>query len=49
LNLRPPGLQPAIAPDRLSVWPIKGGRYRVDGTYQGATALGAPRSNGDNL
>ncbi len=28
---------PVLAPDRLSIWPVEGGRYGVDGTYQGAT------------
>jgi hypothetical protein len=27
------------APDRMSVWPVEGGRYGVDGTYQGSTGL----------
>jgi hypothetical protein len=26
---------PLFAPDRMSVWPVEGGRYGVDGTYQG--------------
>jgi hypothetical protein len=29
---------PLFAPDRMSVWPVEGGRYGVDGTYQGAMA-----------
>jgi len=28
---------PDAAPDRLSVWPMEGGRYGVDATYHGAT------------
>jgi hypothetical protein len=34
---------PLLAPDRMAVWPIEGGRYGVDGTYQGATGLREPR------
>jgi hypothetical protein len=30
---------PLLAPDRLAVWPIEGGRYGVDATYQGATGF----------
>lgn len=30
---------PFFAPDRMSVWPVEGGRYGVDGTYQGATGF----------
>jgi hypothetical protein len=30
---------PFLAPDRMSVWPVEGGRYGVDGTYQGATGF----------
>jgi hypothetical protein len=30
---------PLFAPDRMSVWPVEGGRYGVDGTYQGATGF----------
>jgi hypothetical protein len=28
---------PFLAPDKISVWPVEGGRYGIDGTYQGAT------------
>jgi hypothetical protein len=28
---------PLLAPDRLSIWPVEGGRYGIDATYQGAT------------
>jgi hypothetical protein len=30
---------PALAPDRLSVWPVEGGRYSLDATYHGATGF----------
>ena len=30
---------PLFAPDRMSVWPVEGDRYSVDGTYQGATGF----------
>ena len=30
---------PALAPDRLSVWPVEGGRYGLDATYHGATGF----------
>jgi hypothetical protein len=30
---------PVLAPDRMSVWPIEGGRYGVDATYHGATGF----------
>jgi hypothetical protein len=35
---------PVWAPDRLSVWPVEGGRYGIDAHYQGHT--GAERANG---
>jgi hypothetical protein len=28
---------PVLAPDRLSVWSMEGGRYGLDATYHGAT------------
>lgn len=28
---------PLFAPDRLSIWPVEGGRYGIDATYQGAS------------
>jgi hypothetical protein len=28
---------PLLSPDKMSVWPVEGGRYGIDGTYQGAT------------
>ena len=34
---------PTWAPDRLSVWPVEGGRYGIDAHYRGAT--GAARAN----
>jgi hypothetical protein len=30
---------PLAAPDRLSVWPVEGGRYGLDATYHGATGF----------
>jgi hypothetical protein len=30
---------PTWAPDRLSVWPVEGGRYGIDAHYQGSTGL----------
>jgi hypothetical protein len=30
---------PVLAPDRLSVWPVEGGRYGLDATYHGATGF----------
>jgi hypothetical protein len=28
---------PTFAPDRLSVWPVEGGRFGIDAHYQGVT------------
>jgi hypothetical protein len=30
---------PTWAPDRLSVWPVEGGRYGIDAHYHGVTGL----------
>lgn len=30
---------PDRAPDRLSLWPLEGGTFGIDATYQGATGL----------
>jgi len=30
---------PHLAPDRLSVWPMEGGRYGLDATYHGRTGF----------
>jgi hypothetical protein len=30
---------PIAAPDRLSVWPVEGGRYGLDAGYHGATGF----------
>lgn len=30
---------PVWAPDRLSVWPVEGGRFGIDAPYHGATGL----------
>jgi hypothetical protein len=35
---------PIWAPDRLSVWPVEGGRYGIDAHYHGST--GAARAAG---
>lgn len=35
---------PTWAPDRLSVWPVEGGRYGIDAHYHGQT--GAERARG---
>jgi hypothetical protein len=33
---------PTWAPDKLSIWPVEGGRFGIDATYHGAT--GAQRA-----
>jgi hypothetical protein len=30
---------PTWAPDRLSIWPVEGGRYGIDAHYQGKTGV----------
>jgi hypothetical protein len=30
---------PTWAPDRLSLWPVEGGRYGIDAHYQGKTGI----------
>lgn len=30
---------PVLAPDRLSVWPVEGGRYGLDATYHGRSGF----------
>src|SRR5256885_16903736 len=30
---------PTWAPDRLSLWPVEGGRYGIDAHYQGPTGV----------
>ena len=30
---------PIWAPDRLSIWPVEGGRYGIDAHYQGKTGV----------
>jgi hypothetical protein len=27
---------PMLAPDKISIWPVEGGRFGIDGTYQGS-------------
>jgi hypothetical protein len=38
---------PTWAPDKLSLWPLEGGRYGIDAHYYGKT--GAERANGQQL
>lgn len=37
--LPPAEIGSVLAPDRLSVWPVEGGRYGIDATYHGATGF----------
>lgn len=30
---------PTWAPDRLSIWPVEGGRYGLDAYYEGSTGV----------
>jgi hypothetical protein len=30
---------PLLAPDRIAIWPVEGGRYGIDGTYKGASGF----------
>jgi len=30
---------PLLAPDKIAIWPVEGGRYGIDGTYQGASGF----------
>lgn len=41
--------EPLIAPDRLSVWPVEGGRYGLDATYHGATGFERAEAQRRNL
>lgn len=40
---------PTWAPDRLSVWPVEGGRYGIDAHYQGVTGLQRAQGQRDRL
>jgi hypothetical protein len=40
---------PVLAPDRLSVWPVEGGRYGLDATYHGATGFERAEAQRQNL
>lgn len=40
---------PVWAPDRLSVWPLEGGRYGVDAHYAGATGATRARRQAERL
>ena len=44
-----PAPGPVAAPDRLSVWPVEGGRYGLDATYHGATGLERAEAQQRNL
>jgi hypothetical protein len=28
-----------LAPDKISIWPVEGGRYGIDSTYQGTSGF----------
>jgi hypothetical protein len=40
---------PTWAPDRLSVWPVEGGRYGIDAHYHGKTGYERARGQRDRL
>ncbi len=40
---------PVLAPDRLSVWPMEGGRYGLDATYHGRTGFERAESQRQRL
>lgn len=40
---------PTWAPDRLSVWPLEGGRYGMDAHYHGATGVERARVQQERL
>jgi hypothetical protein len=40
---------PTWAPDRLSVWPVEGGRYGVDAHYHGQTGIERAHGQQDRL
>lgn len=40
---------PVWAPDRLSVWPVEGGRFGIDAHYHGLTGLERARGQKERL
>jgi hypothetical protein len=40
---------PTWAPDRLSVWPLEGGRYGIDAHYHGTTGVQRARGQAERL
>lgn len=40
---------PVWAPDRLSVWPVEGGRFGIDAHYHGRTGLERARGQQERL
>ena len=40
---------PTWAPDRLSVWPVEGGRYGIDAHYHGKTGVQRARHQAQRL
>jgi hypothetical protein len=40
---------PTWAPDRLSVWPVEGGRYGIDAHYHGRTGVERARHHAQRL
>src|ERR1700761_7886840 len=40
---------PVWAPDRLSIWPVEGGRYGIDAHYHGRTGLERARGQVERL
>jgi hypothetical protein len=40
---------PTWAPDRLSVWPVEGGRYGIDAHYHGTTGVQRARGQQQRL
>lgn len=40
---------PTWAPDRLSIWPVEGGRYGIDAHYQGTTGVQRARGQRQRL
>ena len=40
---------PTWAPDRLSIWPVEGGRFGIDAHYQGASGRGRARQQAVRL
>jgi hypothetical protein len=40
---------PTWAPDRLSIWPVEGGRYGIDAHYHGTTGVQRARAQRQRL